>query len=407
MSARKILTQGDVLLKILLPIAFVAGASIFVYILVLLKAEPDEKELAKILPRVEVATLQSQDLSLSVESQGTVQARTVTDLTAEVSGVIEYVDPKLFAGSFFKKGDVLLEIDRVEYIAALANAKSMRAAAKLAYSQEASLAEQAELDFKELGRGDPSDLVLRKPQLEKAKADLETAEATVALAERNLSKTTVRAPYDGRVQAKLVDVGQTVNARMTQLARIFTVDVAEVRLPISAKEAGYIDLPESYSDGSSDQNRSPVFLSSEIGGKTWSWEATLDRVEGVIDVATRQIYLVARVEDPYGQSGESKRPPLKVGQFVSASITGKDLGKGFVIPRSALKPNDMVWVIDGQDRLQITPVTVAKAGVREAYITAGLQDGDRLCLTQIGIVVDGMEVEVEPSTVTIQTGTEQ
>ena len=86
------------------------------------------------------------------------------------------------------------------------------------------------------------------------------------------------------------------------------------------------------------------------------------------------------------------------GTFVSASITGKDLGNGFVIPRSALKPNDVVWVIDDQNRLQITPVTVAKAGVSEAYITAGLKDGDRLCLTQVGIVVDGMEVEVEPST---------
>ena len=395
MNTRSDFKKGNILLKVLLPIGFIVLAVCFVSLLMFLKSEPEKKELVKVLPRVEVVALASQSLSLSVESQGTVQARTVTDLTAEVSGVIESVEAKLFAGSFFKKGDVLLTIDNVEYVAALANAKSIRAAAQLAYSQEESLAQQAVLDFKELGRGEPSDLVLRKPQLEKAKADLESAEAAIALAQRNLSKTTVRAPYDGRVQAKLVDVGQTVNARMTQLARIFNVDVAEVRLPISAKESGYINLPESYSDGKTESEPSIVELNSEIGGKVWTWLATLDRVEGVIDVSTRQRYIVARVDNPYGQSSAPEHPPLKVGQYVTATITGKSLGEGFIIPRSALKPNDVVWLIDNEDRLQITPVSVAKAGVDEVYVTAGLKNGDRLCLTQIGIAVDGMEVEVE------------
>ena len=397
------LKQGNIVLKILLPIAFIALAIGFVMVLLFLKGEPEQKELTKILPRVEVMVIESQNLSLSVESQGTVQARTVTDLTAEVSGVIEYVDQRLLPGSFFKKGDVLIEIDKVEYVAALANARSMRAAAQLAFEQEKSLAEQAEIDFRELGRGEPSDLVLRKPQLEKAQADLESAEAAVAVARRNLSKTTVRAPYDGRVQAKLVDVGQTVNARMSQLARIFTVDVAEVRLPISAKEAGYINLPESYSDGSVDLGDTPVQLSAEIGDRTWTWDATLDRVEGVIDPATRQMYVVAVVEDPYRQSDDLRRPPLKVGQFVNTRITGKDLGKGFIIPRSALKPGDVVWIIDEDNRLQITPISVAQAGVNEVFVSAGLKDGDRLCITQIGIVVDGMEVVVENSSATHQT----
>lgn len=395
MQTKRDLRKGNTLLKILLPVAFIVVAVGFVSLMLIMKGEPEKKELVKVLPSVEVMSIYSQPLSLSVESQGTVQARTATVLTAEVSGVVEYVDPKLLPGSFFRKGDVLLEIDKVEYVAALANARGLYAAAQLAYAQEESLAEQAELDFKELGRGEPSDLVLRKPQLEKAKADLETAKAAIALAERNLSKTSVRAPYDGRVQAKYVDIGQTVNARMTQLAGIFTVDVAEVRLPISAKEAGYIDLPEAYRDGSVNSKRSKVVLNSVIGGNTWSWEASLDRVEGVVDITTRQLYLVALVENPYGQSEDPNRPPLKVGQFVSATITGKDLGKGFIIPRSALKPNDVVWVVDAEDRLQITPVTVAQAGVNDVYVTAGLKDGDRLCLTQIGIVVDGMEVEVE------------
>ena len=386
--------RRTLLLKIFLPIVFVVGAIVFTIILITFKPEPEKNELVRMLPKVEVKALQLEPLSLTIDSQGTIQPRTETVLTAEVSGVIEYVSPKLFAGSFFKKGDVLIEMDKVEYTAALANAKSMRASARLAYAQEESLSEQAQLDWKELGRGQPNDLVLRKPQLEKAASDIESAEAGVIVAERNLSKTTVRAPYDGRVHTKFVDVGQTVNGRTTQLARIFAVDIAEVRLPISSEDVAFIDLPEVSRKGRSTSNESNVFLSSQFGNKSWNWIGTIDRVEGVIDIATRQIYIVARVEDPYEQSINPDRPPLNVGQFVSAQISGKNLGPGFVIPRSALKPGNLVWIIDENDQLQITPVEVVKAEVNEAYITAGLKNGDRLCVTQLGIVIDGMEVEV-------------
>ena len=182
---------------------------------------------------------------------------------------------------------------------------------------------------------------------------------------------------------------------MTQLALVYSVDVAEVRLPISAKDAGLIDLPEVYRDGKSDVPLSSVTLSSEIGGELWSWEGVIDRTEGVINPTTRQLFLIAKVEDPYGRKDQPNRPPLKVGQFVTAEIQGKTLGNGFVIPRSTLKPGNVVHVVDVFDRLQITPVTVVQAGVEEVFVSEGLSTGDRISLTQLGIVVDGMDVLVE------------
>lgn len=387
--------SGNTVLKILLPLAFLGVTALFTILILSFAGEPEKKEVTKIVPNVEVMSIEEQPLQLTVVSQGTVQARTETALIAEVSGVVEFVSSKLFAGSFFKKGDLLLTIDKIEYEAALANAKGMLASAKLAYAQEEALSAQAMLDWKEMGRGEPNDLVLRKPQLEKAAADREAAEAAVALAERNLSKTEVIAPYDGRVKSKFVDIGQIVNARMTQLALVYSVDVAEVRLPISAKDAGRIDLPEVYRDGKSDVPLSSVTLSSEIGGELWSWEGVIDRTEGVINPTTRQLFLIAKVEDPYGRKDQPNRPPLKVGQFVTAEIQGKTLGNGFVIPRSTLKPGNVVHVVDVFDRLQITPVTVVQAGVEEVFVSEGLSTGDRISLTQLGIVVDGMDVLVE------------
>ena len=386
---------GKTALKILLPLMFMAASALLIAVMILFGKSPDTKERAKVLPRVEVLRVESQPISLSVNSQGTVQARTRTLLTAEVSGVVEYVSPKLFPGNFFDEGDILLKIDPTQYEAALANARGQLANARLAYAQEKALGEQARLDWEEMGKGPAGDLVLRIPQLEKAAADLESARAAIKLAERNLSKTSLRAPYAGSVYEKLVDIGQTVSARMTELARIFSVDLVEVRLPVSAKEAGYLTLPETYRNGLVAEAKPKVVLSSRLGKRDWTWEGFIDRTEGVIDPSTRQIFLVAMVEDPYGRIMERDRPPLKIGQFVEAAISGRHLGKGFIIPRAALKPGDIVYVISPENRLIITPVTVAQAGVEKVYTTEGLEDGDRICLTPLSIVVNGMEVMVE------------
>lgn len=386
---------GKTALKIFLPLVFMAVAAFLIAIFILFSKPPDTKERPRVLPRVEVVRVKSEPISLSVKSQGTVQPRTRTLLTAEVSGVVEFVSPKLFPGNFFEEGEVLLKIDPTEYEAALANAQGRLANARLAYAQEKAHAEQAKLDWEEMGKGPPGELVLRIPQLERAAADLESAHAAIRLAQHQLSKTTLRAPYAGSVYEKFAGVGQMVNARMTELARIFSIDVVEVRLPISAVQTGYINLPETYRDGSDRETKPKVILSSLMGNRTWTWEGFIDRTEGMIDPTTRQVFLVAMVQDPYGRKMDSDHPPLKVGQFVEATIAGKDFGNGVIIPRAALKPGDVVYVISPDNRLSITPVSVAQAGVEKVYTTGGLNDGDRICLTPLSIVVNGMEVQVE------------
>ena len=389
---------GKMALKIFLPLVFLATAGVVVSMFIIFAEDPGKMEQARILPQVRVLQVKSQPLSLSVKSQGTAQARTSTMLTAEVSGVVEFVSPLVFPGNFFKKGDLLLTIDPTEYEAALANARGQLVNAQLAYAQEKALAEQAKLDWEGIGKGPATDLVLRIPQLNKAAADLETAQATLKLAERNLAKTSLRAPYDGSVREKYVDVGQMVSSRNTQLARIFSIDVVEVRLPISANHAQFITTPESYWNGPDMPAKPKVALSSFIGDRQWTWEGVIDRTEGVIDPTTRQIFLVAVVRDPYARLAGSSRPPLKVGQFVEAAIEGKDLGKGFIIPREALKPGDKVYVISPDHKLKITPVSVTYVDVETAYIRGGLEDGDRICLSPLNIVVDGMEVRIEEET---------
>ncbi|HCR30602.1 MAG TPA: efflux transporter periplasmic adaptor subunit [Opitutae bacterium] len=385
------------LLKYVAPFFVLLAVVALLAFALLNRSVPEKKEPTALLPVVEVLEVNSESLKLEAKSQGTVQPRTETLLVAEVSGRIESVSNAFFAGGYFKKGDPLAEIDPVDYKANLANAKSRFAEARLAYEQEKALADQAREDWESFGRGEATDLALRKPQLERAASMMESAKAAVQIAERDLARTIVRAPYDGRIKEKYADVGQMVGARQSQLARIYSTDTAEIRLPLALDQLSYLDLPESYSNYAGSDEKPKVTLSAQYGEETHEWTGIVDRVEGAIDARTRLSYVVAQVEQPYEKSDYKDRPPLKVGLFVEASIEGRQIDSAFRIPRRALHEGDVVYAVDKENRIVIKEVSVLQKGVDTVIVTEGLSDGDLLCLTPLEYVVMGMQVELDSS----------
>ena len=385
------------LLKYVAPFFVLLAVVALLAFALLNRSVPEKKEPTALLPVVEVLEVNSESLKLEAKSQGTVQPRTETLLVAEVSGRIESVSNAFFAGGYFKKGDPLAEIDPVDYKANLANAKSRFAEARLAYEQEKALADQAREDWESFGRGEATDLALRKPQLERAASMMESAKAAVQIAERDLARTIVRAPYDGRIKEKYADVGQMVGARQSQLARIYSTDTAEIRLPLALDQLSYLDLPESYSNYAGSDEKPKVTLSAQYGEETHEWTGIVDRVEGAIDARTRLSYVIAQVEQPYEKSDYKDRPPLKVGLFVEASIEGRQIDSAFRIPRRALHEGDVVYAVDKENRIVIKEVSVLQKGVDTVIVTEGLSDGDLLCLTPLEYVVMGMQVELDSS----------
>ncbi|AWT60121.1 MAG: Efflux pump periplasmic linker BepD [Candidatus Moanabacter tarae] len=386
-------TRG-VLRSIILSFVILGVAVLFAIYMDKLRSRPEEKEDLPVLPRVEVVRVQLESHRLEVVTHGTVQPRTETSLTSEVSGVIVAVSPNFFPGKFFHENEVLLEIDSTEYRALRAEARSRLAQARLVFKQESAFAEQARDDWNDLGLGEGGDLALRKPQVFRAKMEMEAAEAALEVAERNLRLTTIRAPYTGRVREKSVDIGQVVAARVTPLARIYSVDVAEVRLPISAEEAAFVELPEQYQDDINASDKPEVILEFDYAGRRISRLGFVDRVEGAIEVSTRQTVVVAKVLKPFSRAGASDEPPLKPGQFVRARILGHLIKDAAIIPRGSLH-NQLVYVIDAQARLQIRPVRVVRKGIDKVVVAEGLNEGDLVCITPLVFAIEGMEVIVE------------
>ncbi|RME95278.1 MAG: efflux RND transporter periplasmic adaptor subunit, partial [Verrucomicrobia bacterium] len=269
------------------------------------------------LPLVRVAPLAPTNHQFVVRSQGTVAPRTEIDLVAEVAGRVLRVAPSFRTGGFFEAGELLVQIDPTDYELAVTRARATLAQARTALDREEAEARVAREEWERWGQGEPSPLLLREPQLAQARAAVESAKAGLSIAERDLERCRITAPFAGRVRAQRADVGQFVN-RGQVVGRIYAVDYAEVRLPLPLEDLAYVELPVAYEREETPDQGPAVTLSARLGGRTWEWQGRIVRTEGEIDARTRMLHAVARVDHPYGRSGE--RPPLAVGLFVQAAI---------------------------------------------------------------------------------------
>lgn len=340
---------------------------------------------------VDVEQLRPTDFTLVLNSQGTVRARTESTLIPEVSGRILSISPNFREGGFFNKGDVLLEIDPSDYKTAVAFAEASLAEARVRLAEEAAQANQARRDWERLGAGEaPSALVLREPQLALARANVAAREAGLQEARRNLERTRITAPYEGRVLSKRVDVGQVVSPG-TVLAEVYAVDYAEIRLPLTSEEYAMMELPTAFRGGPQEEANIPVTLRATFGQETFSWQGRIVRVEGAIDTRSRQIFVVAQVDDPYGPSHVQ---PLKVGLFVEAEIQGKTLEEVYVLPRTALREARFVLTIDEEDRLLRVAVSPLWSNADVVvFREPAIAPGTPVSLTQMALAIDGMHVK--------------
>ncbi len=380
--------------KLVLPVLVIivlGAASAYV-----LKNPPEARRKAvSKAPQITVATEQvmPQSLQITLQSYGKIRPRTQSTLLPQVAGEIVWISPKFRSGSFFEKGEPLLKIDRRDYEAQRSSARASLASARQKVAEEKAQAEQAAQDWKRLGnRAAAPTLVLRKPQLASARAALDSARAALKIAELNLSRTEIRAPYTARVLNKSVDIGQVVSSG-TSLATLYAVDYVEVRLPLQNRDLKYIDLPERYRfDDSGPLVLPDVTLVSELV-RPERWQGKVVLTEGAIDDSSRQLYVVAQIDDPYGKDAAG-RVPLKVGQYVTAEIQGRQLDNVLVIPNRAIYQGSYVYIVT-EGVLKQVAVQVDWQDDRQALVSGGLKAGDALVVTPLGQVVSGTRVQVD------------
>ncbi|MDZ7826337.1 MAG: efflux RND transporter periplasmic adaptor subunit [Gammaproteobacteria bacterium] len=342
--------------------------------------KPEARE--PVAPTVRVIRVQPESVELRVHSQGTVQPRTESALIPEVSGRVEWVSPALVSGGMFDAGEDLLRIESADYETALARA---RAALAQAEAEEANARFEHErrmtlVDRRLVSR---SDVEAAERRLKVAEAALQSVRGGLEQALRDLERTRLQAPFAGVVRTESVDVGQFVN-RGNPVATLYARDVVEIRLPLADAQLAWLDLPLRMRGELALEDAPEVVLSAEFAGRERSWQGRVVRTEGEIDPDSRMVHVVARVADA--------DPPIPVGLFVEAEIRGRRVDDIISLPRSVLRDGNRLLVVDDENRLYYRTIEPLRLYRDRVLIRAGLRSGERVCISPIQTVVEGMRV---------------
>lgn len=354
------------------------------------KPEPQKKTASTpVLTEVSVEAIEYQNWQVNVHSQGTVQASREVQLTSEVSGRIIKLNPKFQAGEFIAAGEQLLNIDASDYRMALSNTVAQLAQAEEQYATIKAQARQAKREWRDLGNENANRLFLKKPQLARAKAQLEAAKAAKAKALRDIQRCTIQAPFAGRLINKQVELGQFVNPG-TPLAMLYGSNKVEVLLPVSPQQLELLDLTKAGEKGLD------IVLTSG-SNPAHSWTAKIRRSSAKVDSQTRMLTLIAEVEQPFDLQQHSHA--LAVGSFVTASIPSKPLSHIARLPRQALQVNQTLLVLDEKSRLFFAPVTVINQTKQWVFVRSDIPTGSQVVVSNLPNASSGMPVRAVPAAV--------
>jgi RND family efflux transporter MFP subunit len=342
------------------------------------------------IPLVQVLKVVPQTMRLDVRSQGVASPREEIDWVSEVAGKVIRVSADFVPGGFFSAGQELLAIDPRDYDLAIAAAQAGIAEARRMVAQEEAQAEQARSEWQALGEGKPSPLTLHQPQLAEARARLKSAEADLAKARMQRSRCDLKAPFAGRVLERLAGLGHYVQPG-EKLARLYSTDVAEVRLPVSTEQLAFLDMGL----GAGQRGRSlgpTVDLAAMVGSQEQHWRGRIVRSEGRVDPDTGLLHLVAEVAEPYAGHNAT---PLLSGLFVQAEIEGRPQSGLYTLPLAAVNAAQEVLLVDKDERLRIRRLDVLRHDPDRVLVRGGLNPGDRVVLEGVSVPVEGMRVKVE------------
>lgn len=379
-------------IHVMLTVAFVTlGAAGFI---ILTAKKPQLKKTAPAVPvpMVRTKTVVSGTLSVPVIGEGTVRPLREIQLVPEVSGKVVFTSKALVDGGEYREGQTLLKIDPVDYQLAvtLARARVKDSESALKIVEEDAAASQEEWELLNSEKPDaaskPPALVAKEPQLAAARARLAAERADLQKALLHLKRTEIKAPFNGRVSAENVDIGQYVTSGQT-LATLFSTDAAEIVLPLEDESLRWFHVP-GFTPG--DGPGSPAVIKARIAGRDLIWQGRVARAEARLDAGTRLINVIVRVDSPY-----VSRPPLASGLFVTVEIVGRRLENAVLVPRSALRENGTVWVVADEGRLSFRKVTVVRLLPEGAILNTGLENNEKVVISPLKAVTDGMRVRVE------------
>jgi len=376
--------RTEVRLKWALSIGVIVAAVAVAFILISTKEEPPRAEKPLEGTLVEVIQINTSRHEVDLHAKGTVVPAKEIVLQAELGGRVVWQSPELVAGGRFKTDQPMVRIDPRDYQLAVEAYRSQVNRAKLDLSIEARRGEVAKREWNAFGEMDVSDeqraLAQREPQLEANRLALKAAQSTLKKAQLDLSRTTLRAPFNAMVVSENVDTGQLLSPQ-TAVARLVGTDEYHVQVSVPVASL------RSARARTADAPGSEVKIFQRVGQETIERPGEVIRQLPDLDPGGAMARVLVNIENPLGKRGDL---PLLLGSFVDVSIGAQPIADAIRLPRVALRNGRNVYVMNDQDMLEIRDVQIVWTEPDAVLVTGGLGSNERIVTSRIATPVPNM-----------------
>ena len=392
---------------------------------------------------VKTLEIQKKDTIFWVSGYGTVKPKTEITVIPEVSGRVVFCSKNFKKGTFVKKGDLLFEVDPVNYSlsvrqkrAEIGKLKSdiknlvqsrnnFQAELKIATKhlnvikkevdrkkkirqkqvisqQEYERVVESYLRQERAVQSVKNSLALIPSQLEQKKKSVDIVLVELDRSLIDLKKTKFYAPFDSRVSEAKVEVGDYLQQGKSY-GRIYETSSVEIGVSIPVEEVRWVFPELRFRQlGKSEKNEEKIFPFAEIRwnkfGKSLQWNGRVSRVDAGLDSSTRTLSLIVEVKNPFKILANAQNTPLTIGMFVSIRIRGISVPNVFVIPRFAMKSatkegklSNTVFLYKNS-KLKIKKINILRKTMDYVFVKNGLQDGDKIIISPLPDAVDGMKL---------------
>ncbi|GMV99934.1 MAG: hemolysin D [Candidatus Hydrogenedentota bacterium] len=405
-----------------------------------MRQDPAEAAPAERALRVEGIRAEPRDVQVILRQTGEAKAIDVVSVIPEVSGNIVEVHPNLDVGRVIPKGETMFLIDPRTYEANVSQAEAQvqtltstierlkvqfdNDKGRLEVMQRTAELAKAEFDRRRdllnkdnvgsLSGVEAQEQILNTAleaqqrmqmavdtypmQIREAEGSLAAAKAQLEIAQLNLDRTRVKAPFNARIKDFRVVVGQFVSPGQPVLS-IANDEVLEISVPLDSSEARQW---LAFNDERPGDNLAwfnqlkdvPCTVRWTADKENHQWTGKLDRVER-IDSQTRTLTVAVRVE---GEEAFSKNGglPLVDGMFCEVSIPGRTLARVVELPDWAVSFENTVYC-SVNNRLKTTPVKVAWKQDEKAYVEEGLEPGTIVVTTRLVNPLENTLLEIAPA----------
>jgi len=333
-----------------------------------------------------------------IRTYGVVKPSKTIQLKPRVGGEVVAVSPQFVPGNLVSQGQWLIKLDPTDFEIALERARSELTKAESAYAIEQGEQIRAQKAFDLVSKTIASDnkaLILRQPQLKQAEAEVKTAQAVVRQAEIELERTVIAMPFSGQILSREANLGSQLTPGNV-LADVIGTKTYWIESNIPLSQLAWLAAP-----ASDDDQANVVIKNTTAGNQETEHLGRLIQVITRLDEQSRMARVLIEVNDPLGLTANEQQissNALIAGTYVETDLPAKTINNSVKLPIQLLRKRDTAWVMkDG--KLDIRNVTVVYRDENFAYISGGLNDGDKIITTDISAVRQGANVELKSQSV--------